>query len=442
MRAMPPSPPGLPVIGHLAHQLSDPLGFLTQVARDYPGVSLLRLGPINAFYIQDPDDIERVLVSDARNYTKDRFMRDLRRVVGQGLLTSEGDFWRRQRRLAQPAFHRQRIRGYGEAMVASTQTTIASWQPGQVRDLREEMMALTLDVVGRTLFSSTTRDSAEQVGHAMEIVMERYASPVFLIAPALDRLPLPHSIRFRRAVTDLDRLVRGIIAGHRASGSDQGDLLSMLLAARDEDGSAMDEEQVRDEVITLFLAGHETTALALCWAFWLLSQHPDVDARLHQELSLVLGGRLPQADDVPRLTYTESIILETLRLYPPAWTIGREVSTETQLGPYRVLPGEQIITSQWVIHRQPRFFPDPDRFYPERWADGLQKRLPRFAYFPFGGGPRLCIGNNFAMMEAILLLATIAQRFRLSLLPGQYVTPFASITLRPQGSLRARLVAR
>jgi cytochrome P450 len=429
-------------VGHLVSYLREPLGYIHRVSRDYGPVVPLSFGPLRTWLISDPEDVERVLITDARHYRKDRFLRDLRRVVGNGLLTSEGDFWRRQRRLAQPAFHRQRIRSYGEMMVASAEDTLGSWWPGQIRDLREEMMALTLDVVGKTLFSSRTREIAAQVAHSTEVVMEHFVDPLTLTLPFLADLPLPSSRRFHRAIGELDRLVRGIIAEHRRADAEQGDLLAMLLAARDEDGSAMSEDQLRDEVITLFLAGHETTALSLSWTFWLLGQHPEVDGRLHEELRGALQERPLTVDDLPRLPYAEAVILESMRLYPPAWSIGREAATRLEIRGHEVQEGDQIFICMWAMHRDPRFFPEPERFRPERWLDGLQKRLPRFAYFPFGGGPRLCIGNAFAMMESVLLLAAIARRFRLELLPGQQVTPLPSVTLRPRGTMRARLIAR
>jgi cytochrome P450 len=415
---------------------------LQETARTHGPVVELRLGPGRTLLLSDPEGLEQVLLSDARHYTKDLFLQDLRRVVGNGLLTSEGDFWRRQRRLAQPAFHRQKIQGYGETMVALTEEALRPWGAGQLRDLRDEMMTLTLAIVGQTLFSSPTRAIAQRVGDAMEIVMERYTDPVALLVPSLVDYPLPGSLRFRRAAGELDRLVRGIIRDRQREATPREDLLAMLLDARDEDGSAMNEQQLRDEVITLFLAGHETTALALSWIFVLLSLHPAADARLRDELRRVLPDRSPSPADIPELPYTEAVVMETLRLYPPAWSLGREAAAPLQVQGYEVRTGDQMFLNVWSLHRDPRFFPEPERFLPERWLDGLAKKLPRFAYAPFGGGPRQCIGNAFAMMEATLLLATIARRFRLELLPGQNLDPLPSITLRPRGALRVRLHRR
>ena len=439
---LPPSPRGLPWLGTALDHRRDPLGHLRRAAREHGDVVQLRFGPYKSLLISHPADIERMLVTDNKSYSKDLFLRDLKRVVGNGLLTSEGDFWRRQRRLAQPAFHRDRIAAYAQVMVGAAEGLLSSWWPGQVRDIHEDMMRLTLEVVTGTLFVSKIARRAEDVGSALSAVMERYADLTKVVFPLLAALPPAANRRFERAGRDLDRLVREVIAEHRESDSDAGDLLSMLLAARDDDGHGMSDDQLRDEVLTIFLAGHETTALSLSITRLLLSQNPAVDALLEAELGEVLGGRSPTLADLPRLKYTERVLTESMRLYPPAWSMGREALVDTEIGGYHVPKGSQIAASQWVVHRDPRFYDAPDDFRPDRWAGDLARTLPRYAYFPFGGGPRLCIGNSFAMMESVLLLATLAQRFRPAVLPGPPMELVASVTLRPRHGIRAELEAR
>jgi cytochrome P450 len=328
-------------------------------------------------------------------------------------------------------------------MVDSAERTVGVFRPGEVRDLHCDMMRLTLDIVTRTLFSSDIGNRASDVGDAMDAITRRYSSPLFLALPVLGHLPLAQNRRFERAVKSLDALIYGIIERRRAAGGEgQNDLLSMLLEARDEDGTQMTDKQVRDEVATLVLAGHETTANMLAWSFFLLSQNSHVDLRLASELRTALGGQSPTIDHLPRLAYVEHVVSEALRLYPPAWIMGREAVEPFALRGIRIPKGAQLYFSQWVVHRNPSHFPDPEVFRPERWEDGLAKRLPKCAYFPFGAGPRACIGGGFSIMEATLVLATLAQRFRFQLAAGERVVPQASISLRPRGGLRMKVVPR
>lgn len=419
--------------------LRDPLGYLLRAREQYGPFARLPLGVVQPLFINDPALIEHVLVTDNRSYSKDYFMRMLsREVVGQGLLSSEGDFWRRQRRLAQPAFHRDRIAEYAAVMVRCAQGYVDSLSPGQQRNVHADMMGLTLQIVEKTLFGSDAHARSVHVGDALDLVMRRYSNNLLLAFPAVGRLPLPMNWRFARAMARLDDTILQLIARRRAAPTAQGDLLSLLLSAQDEDGSGMTDRQLRDEVITLFIAGHETTALVLSYALWLLSQAPHVAAALHDELHRVLGDRAASMADVPSLRLCEAVLFETMRLYPPAWVIGREALHDTTLGGVPVRRGAQVWISTWVMHRDPTHFSDPDRFRPDRWLDGLARRLPRFAYFPFGGGPRLCIGSSFAMTEAVLILATIARRFQLRLqLPGGHMPLLPSITLRPAVPLPA-----
>jgi cytochrome P450 len=311
------------------------------------------------------------------------------------------------------------------------------------------MMRLTLDIVSKMLFGADTGSLADEIGDAVTIAQEAFNRLIVSWRFFLpDTFPFPDNLPFIRAANRLDEIVYGIIAerrAERATGQDRLDLLSMLLAAQDEDGTRMTDKQLRDECMTIFLAGHETTALALSWAWYLLAQNPEAEAALHTELDEALGGRAPSMEDVPKLRFTEAVINESMRLYPPAYAMGREATDDVQLGEpgrYRVPQGMVVLLSPYVMHRDPRYYESPGEFRPARWVDGLQKRLPRFAFFPFGGGPRLCIGNQFAMMEAVLLLATIAQRYRLRLAPDARVTPWTGITLRPKEGVRVKLEER
>jgi len=441
----PPRVPGLPILGNSLEYLKDPLAFVRRVPRDYGDIAEIRIGNITAYLLSDPDLIEQVLVTDNKSYWKDRFARDLKRILGNGLLTSEGDFWRRQRRLSQPAFHKERIAAYGETMVELTQRTLQEFSSGSSRDIHKDMMQLTLAIVSKTLFGADTSDRnvARVVGQALEEVLDHFLDPVRSFLPIVDRLPIPSNRRFDEAVRTLDKVVYDMIAAQRRRKDSNGaDLLSMLMGARDEDGSRMDDRQLRDEVMTLFLAGHETTAIAMSWTFYLLSENPHVDEALAEELARVLAGRTPTVADLPKLPYATQVITESMRMFPPAWSLGREAIVDTKVGDYDVPKGMQVWMVQWAMHRDARWFDEPDRFMPERWAGDLHKRLPKYAYFPFGGGPRLCIGNAFAMMEATLLLATIAQRFRLTLVPGHRVQTAPGVTLRPKYGMQMRVEAR
>jgi cytochrome P450 len=430
----------LPLIGHALSYFRDPLAFLLRTARTCGDVVLLSMAGIDIWMLSHPDQLEQVLVTDAKHFVKDRTTHELSRVAGNGLLTSEGDFWRRQRRLAQPAFHRERIAGYAASMVAAAERATSSWRPGDERDAHADMMRLTLEIVAKTLFGSDVTSDAQTIGDSIGVLSNRFTEMLPLLVPIINDLPTPGSLRVNRAIARLDEIIQRMIREHRSS-SERGDLLDMLLAARDDDGSRMSDQQVRDEVMTLLLAGHETTAIALTWTFHLLATHPEVDHKLASQVKQVLAGRAPELSDLPRLRYVEQVIMESMRLYPPAWAIGRETLHEMDVGGWKLPKGAQIWMSQYVVHRDARYFSDPDEFRPERWTEELQRQLPRHAYFPFGGGPRVCIGNTFAMMEATLLCAAIAQRYKLES-AGPAPRPQPSVTLRPKGGLPVRVVPR
>ena len=439
--SLPPGPRDSTFAFLFGDRRRDPLAFFSKLTQDYGDVALLTLFNFRTLFINHPNDIEDVLVNKARKFEKGRVMKANKRLFGEGLLTSEGNFWLRQRRLAQPAFHRARIAAYGATMVEYAERAMRGWKSGEVRDIHEDMMQITLEVVGKTLFNTDLTRDARKVGETLEILLKLAADfGKSILIPLW--VPTPRNLRARWGIRRIEKIIYRIIAERRAEGRDAGDLLSMLLAVQDEDGSRMTDKQLRDETITLFLAGHETTANALSWTFWLLAQNAAVEKKFHEELDGVLGGRPPGVDEIERLVYTGHVLTESLRLYPPAWGMARLVKEEVDVAGYKLMPGNGVALAQWVVHRDPRWFDQPLRFMPERWEGDLARRLHRFAYFPFGGGPRQCIGNSFALMEATMILATIAQRFRFKLALDHPVKPLASITLRPSHGIRATLEAR
>jgi cytochrome P450 len=428
---LPPLVRGHFLIGNAIPLLRDPFAYAVRCSREYGDVLRVRLAHLEFYVLAHPDDIEYVLRGNHRNFIKDRGTHLLSGVLGQGLVTSEGDHWRRQRRLAQPAFQLDRIQQYGPIMVASAQRLLDDWQSGQTRDVHGETLRLTMEIVAQTLFSTSVEGKAAQVAGAMAAVMKHWAGPAAVL-PWWKWLPTPGNFRFRKALRQLDALILETVDRRRAAGKDGADdLLGRFLGARDEDGSQMSDRQLRDEVVTLFLAGHETTAVALSFCFYLLAQNPQAEASLHAELDDVLQGQLPTVAHLPRLRYTEWVVREAMRLYPPVPSIGREAVADCEVRGYSIRKGAQIALLQWVVHRDPRWFTDPEAFRPERWDDDLARRLPRCAYFPFGDGPRICIGNHFAMLESVLILATVAARWRLKLTPGHKLELLPSVTLRP-----------
>jgi cytochrome P450 len=410
----------------------------------YGDLVYFEFGPQPMFLVNNPDYIRDVLVTHNRKFMKGEGLQRAKRLLGEGLLTSEGEFHLRQRRLAQPAFHRQRIASYAATMVEYADRACDRWRAGETRDVSREMMRLTLAIAGKTLFDANVESEADEIGKALTTTFELFNTLTLPFRQLLERLPLPASKRFLKARERLDATIYRIINERRASGEDRGDLLSMLIAARDEegDGSGMTDEQLRDEAMTIFLAGHETTANALTWTWYLLSQHPEIEARFHAEVDETLKGALPTAEDFPRLRYTEMVFAEAMRLYPPAWVIGRRALGDHQIDGYKIPARSILLISPYVTHHDARFFPDPFRFDPERWTPEARESRQKFSYFPFGGGPRLCIGESFAWMEGALVLATIAQRFRMRLAPGHPVEMQPLVTLRPKHGMRMILESR
>ncbi len=430
-----PGPKGLPVLGTSIGMVRDSLALLRSVAREYGDIVRIPVITGTRILLNHPDYIQQVLVMQPHKFHKSKLSKEAtERLLGQGLLISEGDFWRRQRRLAQPAFHKQRINEYSSAMLECARAQIRNWREGETRNVAQEMMELTLEAAVRTLFGTTLPGEAKRVGRAMAFLMRyslrRARHPLHFPAS----WPTPRNLRANREFAFLDSLVYRIISERKANAdlNRRNDLLSLLMGAMDVDGSQMTPKQLRDETMTLFIAGHETTAITLAWTWYLLAQHPAVEARLEQELRGVLGGRAPEPADLARLPYLHALIDEVLRLYPPAYVLARVAIAPFRTGEYEFPAGETVLLSQWVMHRDPRYYADPDAFRPERWLDGLADRLPPGAYFPFGDGPRRCIGQSFALLESALVIATIAQRFRFRLVPGRTAVPEPLVTLRPK----------
>ncbi len=441
-------PPGpkrkFPGVNFLAFR-RDSLGFLQQAAREHGDIVYFKMGMQEIYFLNHPDYIKDVLVTHHQNFIKGRALQRGKRLLGEGLLTSEGEFHRRQRRLAQPAFHRQRVAAYGQMMTEYAEQMSERWRDGETLNMSHEMMSLTLSIVGKTLFDADVESEAEEIGEALTAVMELFNAMLLPFSELLEKLPLPQKRRFQKAKERLDATIYRLINERRQSGEDHGDLLSMLLLAQDEegDGSRMTDEQVRDEAMTIFLAGHETTANALTWTWYLLSQHPSVEAKLHAELDAVLdGGRLPTFEDVPKLRYTEMVLAEAMRLYPPAWALGRLALKDYEVGGYTVPARSLVLLSQYVMHRDERYFADAEKFDPQRWTTEAREARPVYSYFPFGGGPRRCIGEGFAWMEGILLIAALARKWRMRLVPSHPVKLYPVITLRPKHGMRMTLSQR
>jgi len=421
----------------------DPIPFFTRLARDYGDAVQFKVGRQVIILLNHPDLIRELLVAQHRCFHKSRVLQRAKIILGEGLLTSEEEPHRRQRRLAQPAFHRDRIARYGEVMVERAAAMRDRWRDGQTFDLHHEMMRLTLSVVAKTLFDAEVEGEEDEIGGALTSLIDLFPLLMNPFSTVMQRFPIPSTFRFRAAIERLDATIYGIIEDRRASGEDRGDLLSMLLLAQDEegDGGGMTDIQLRDEAMTLFLAGHETTANALAWTWYLLAQHDDVARELERVVDEVLGDRPATAADYPRLQYVEMVLAESMRLYPPAWAMSRLAMEDVQLGEWRVPRDSVVAVSQAVMHRDPRWWPDPDRFDPRRFTPDAKLARPKFAYFPFGAGPRICIGEGFAWMEGVLILATLAQRWSMELV-SRDVKPQASITLRPRGGIRVRLRER
>ena len=431
----PPRPPGFFLVGNMFQILKQPLDFAKDFARTHGDVVRVRLGPLIFYLVSHPEAIEQILRRDHRLFVKDKGTRMLSSVLGEGLLTSEGEMWRRQRRLAQPSFQGDQLQKYAAGMTQAAQHMLEDWQPGQTRDIHADLTRLTMEIAAQAFLGTSVVDKADRVGRAMQTVIEYFAN-ILILVPGYSWLPLPKNIHYRRACRELDAVIYETIASRRAEGRTDGDdLLSRLLAARDEDGTQMTDRQLRDELVTLFLAGHETTAIALSFCFYMMALHPEVEAKVIAEVDEVLQGAPASGAHLAQLRYTDWVIKETMRLYPPVPSIGRQATCDYEVMGFHIPKGAQVSFAQWVVHRDPRWFDDPETFRPERWDNDLIRKLPRCAYFPFGEGPRICIGNLFATMEAVLIVASVVQRYRLAAVPGYKLDILPSVTLRPRHGL-------
>jgi cytochrome P450 len=426
----------LPFLGNIIDIGRDTLGFLVKSEREHGEIVSLQLGPRPAMLVTGPDLVEQILVKRHANFPKAQFFwQNVAALFGEGLLTSEGALWQKQRRLAAPAFVGQRLLSYGPAMVQLADRVLDKWQDGQVLDLHPEMMAIAIRIAAKTLFDSEVEEDVNEIGSATNDVIEEVAARFSRPIVIPDAVPLPGHLRYTRAIKRVEKVVQRIVSEHRAGQLDKGDYLSMLLMARDDNGTPMSDIEIRDEAMTALAAGYETTALSLSWSFLILSEHPEIQDRLAAELKEVVGDRPIAHEDLSKLPYLEQVVIESMRLYPPAWAVGREAKDDSEVGGYDIPGGTTILISPWVTHRSERYFEDALAFRPERWAGDFRRTLPRFAYFPFGGGPRICIGNRFALMETMLLIGKIVPRFSMERRPGKPVVPSPSITLRPKGGI-------
>ncbi|MCH8318378.1 MAG: cytochrome P450 [Bacteroidetes bacterium] len=443
----PPGPKGNFFLGNALEFAEDPLGFLTETAKKHKHISLLRLANVHLCYLSHPDHIKHVLQVNNKNYHKDIKYEQLKLFLGEGLLTSEGDFWLRQRRIAQPAFHRKEIASFATTMTDCTLQMMERWrnngQHALSLDIHTEMMVLTLRIVGKTLLSKDMTGDASSIGKSLGYLIEAVNKRIFNVFNLPLWVPTLKNLKFKKEKGVIDEVVLNLIEDRKRNNSSEDDLLSMLMGAKDEEtGEGMSTEQLRDEVMTIFVAGHETTANALTWTFYLLSSHPEVEEKLHRELKEVLNGKTPEMEDIPKLKYTLQVIEESMRLFPPAWVIGRRALDDDEIGGFKIKKGDNIIMSPYVMHRDPEYWKDPEKFDPTRFSYENAKDRSKFIYFPFGGGPRFCIGSNFALMEMQLLVATIAQRFRLRLAPGHKVEKNPLVTLRPKYGMMMNLEDR
>jgi len=440
----PPGPKGLPFAGSMFDYFRDMLGFLLRVKDEYGDIAYYKLGTRKMYLLSNPEHIKDVLITNSRNFTKSRALQRSKIVLGEGLLTNEGSPHIKQRKIIQPIFHQKRIRGYGDTMAEYSRHLTKSWENGAVLDIHKEMMRLTLAIVSKTLFDADAGSESGEIGKSLTNLVNLFPRLLFPYSEYLDKLPLPGNKRCNEAIEHLDNIIYGLIEERRSGGMEREDLLTMLLEAQDDDGSgpAMSNKQLRDEAITLFLAGQESTANSLTWTFYLISQHPEVEKKVHEEIVSVLCGRLPALEDLGKLSYTQRVFKEALRLYPPAWAVVRRAVEDYMVEGYFVPAGTDIFMSQYVVHRDPRFYREPLRYDPDRWTSEFESSLPKFAYFPFGGGPRRCIGEPFAWMEGVIIIASIMSDWKIRLVPNQKIVPDALITIRPKNGMKMILEKR
>lgn len=445
LKSAPRGPKGNFLLGCATSFVRNPLRFLERTKQDFGNLVSFELGPVPTLLINEPDLIEEVLVTQAHCFIKELGLRNNRRFFGNGLLSSEGEYWRKQRRLAAPSFSPKRLEGYGQVMVDHTADMCRRWTDKQIVDIQHEMMQLTLGIAVKTLFDVELDPNNHELESALTnsqaYLADRINNIFLMMLP--EWLPFPTNLGLSKEVATVEKFIYGLIAERRGRTEGRNDLLSILVAARDEeDGTTMSDRQVRDEIFTFFFAGHETTALSLTWALYLISQHPEVEQRLLEEIKQVLGGGVPKVSNYYQLSYTNKVIKESMRIRPPVWSFGRECIKDCSIGDYEVKDGTTILLSQWLMHHDERYYADPHSFNPDRWSEEFANHLPKFAYFPFGGGPRICIGNGFAMLESVLALATIMQNFHIELAQEKPVELLPAVTLRPKGGIAMKLTRR
>lgn len=439
---LPPGPTGTVIGGHIRQFGTNLLDFLLDTAREYGPLASFRVGPKRIFLASKPDLIEQVLVRDAKHYVKHFGARAFKPVLGNGLVTSEGAYWEAQRKLVQPAFQKTRVHSYAPAMAELAEAMLQSWAPGKSIRINFEFEALTSRIALKTLFDLDDDGDRERFSNTLALAFDLMTARLRRVLKFPLWMPTPENLQLRRAIAELDQTVQGFIASGRSRGGVADNLLSRLIFAKRDDGSQMNDRELRDEAMTLYLASHETTALTLTWTWYLLSRHPRVEAKLVSEWRNVLAGKIPSADDIPRLPYTGAVIAESMRLFPSVYVLGREATADLELGGYRVKRGYTVLMSQWVSHRDPEYFSDPEEFRPERWESGFARRLPKFAYYPFGGGRRVCVGSSFALMEVAIVLAAVGQRYRFNLDPEAIIEIKPQITLMPAHDIPATLERR
>jgi cytochrome P450 len=444
MTRTPPGPTTLNPLGFLGPVRRDVIAFLREVGAEYGDVAGFRVGPMHVVLLNHPDYVNQVLVTDQRLFVKGRPLELAKHLLGEGLLTSDGDVHRRQRRIVQPVFHRQRIESYGDVMTQYAVQTADRWRDGQTVDVMQEMMRMALAIAGKTMLAADVESDAGRIAGALVAAMSLFDRLSIPLIEVLLRLPLPSTLRFNRARRTLDQTIYGIIRERRASGRQEGDLLSMLLELRDEEGdrSRLSDRELRDQAMIFLLAAYDTTALALTWTWYLLSENPDAEAALHAELSSVLGGRVPAFGDMPHLRYTYAVFAESMRLFPPGYVLARRALEDFTAGEFLIRRGTTVLVAPYLLQRDARFFDNPDQFRPERWLTPNPPERPKFSYFPFGGGARICIGESFSWTEGELVLATIAQRWKLRRDPSQVVEYLPLLNLRPKYGMRMILEER
>ena len=438
---LPPGPKAKFPLNNLINFRRDSIRFLTKMAQEYGDITHFKMGPLRVVLLNHPDYIKEVLSTQHTNFIKGRPLEMIKELLGDGLLTSEGDFHKRNSRVIQPAFHRNMMNDYATPMTDYATRLVNSWQDGMKVDMMEEMVRMSTGIAAKTMFNVDLDKEALEINKALDDVMKLFGRITLPLAEYLLKLPLPGTIRFFKAKAKLDKTIYSIIDERRRNPLNNGDLLSLLLQSQAEEGG-MSDQQIRDEALTLFLTAFDTTSLALTWTWYLLAQHPEIEAKLHEELDQVLGGRMPTMEDYPQLKYTRMVVGESMRLYPPIYIISRQAIDDFSVGDYIVPAGTIVLVSPYLIHRDARFHPEPEQFNPEAWNERSGGQQSRYEYFPFSVGPRSCIGQHYAWLEGVLVLASIAQSWRIKMVPDYKVEIAQLLNLRPKNGMMMQVNRR